>query len=95
MRITLPLSLRGILIGLILTWFRAMAEFGALNIMAYNPKTIPILTYDRFLNFSESESHSVGVLILLLCLGVIVGMWIIRSMPNILGRTIGASDVVR
>ncbi len=94
-RITLPLSLRGILIGLILTWFRAMAEFGSLHVMANNPKTIPILTYDRFRSYGEDESSSVAVLILLLCLGVIAGMWIIRSMPNILGRSIGASDAAR
>lgn len=89
-RVTMPLSLRGILIGVILTWFRAMAEFGALRIMANHPKTIPILTYDIFNDFRHSESQSVGVLILVLCIGVIIGMWIIRSMPNLLGRSIGA-----
>ena len=86
------MSLRGILIGVILTWFRAMAEFGSLRIMANRPLTIPILTYERFIGFSESEAQSVAVLILLLCLGVIVGMWIIRSMPSLMGRSIGASD---
>ena len=91
-RITLPLSLRGILIGVILTWFRAMAEFGSLRILANNPKTIPILTWDKFNDFSVTESESVSVVILLLCLGVIIGMWIIRSMPNILGKSIGAAD---
>ncbi|MHC4442407.1 MAG: ABC transporter permease [Planctomycetota bacterium] len=95
MRITLPMSLRGILIGVILTWFRAMAEFGALRIMANRPRTIPILAYERFIEFRQIESQSVGVLILLLCLCVIVGMWIIRLMPNILGKSIGVSDAAR
>ena len=94
-RVTLPLSLRGILIGVILTWFRAMAEFAAVRVMANNPKTIPILTWDRFNFQGQEESQSVGVLILLLCMGVIVGMWIIRAMPNLLGRSIGASDAAR
>lgn len=94
-RITLPMSLRGILIGVILTWFRAMGEFGALRIMANRPRTIPILAYERSIEFNQAEAQSVGVLILLLCFSVIVGMWIIRAMPGILGRSIGASDASR
>jgi len=94
-RLTLPMSLRGILIGVILTWFRAMAEFGAINIVAYHPRTIPVLTYERFIEFRLMESQSVGILVLLLCLCVIIGMWIIRSMPGILGRSIGVSDAAR
>ena len=95
MRITLPMSMRGILIGVILTWFRAMAECGALQIMANRPRTIPILAYERFVEFQQAEAHSVGVMVLLLSFGVVVGMWIIRAMPTILGRSIGASDATR
>lgn len=95
LRITLPMSMRGILIGVILTWFRAMAEFGALNIMANRPRTIPILAYERFVEFQQTEAQSVGVMVLLMSLGVVVGMWIIRAMPRILGRSIGASDATR
>lgn len=84
-RVTLPLALRGILIGTLLTWFRAMAEFGALRIIANRPRTIPILTYERFIEYRQAESQSVAVLILLLCLGVIAGMWIVRTMPAIVG----------
>ena len=91
-RVTLPMSLRGILIGVILTWFRAMAEFGAIRIMANRPITIPILTFERFIEYDQTESQSVAVLILMLCMGVIAGMWILRTMPNMLGRSIGASD---
>jgi len=92
LRITLPLSLRGILIGVALTWFRAMAEFGSLKILANNPRTLPILAYERFIGYSQTEAHSVGVLVLLMCLCVIAGMWIIRAMPTILGKSIGASN---
>ena len=38
LRVTLPMSVRGVLIGVILTWFRAMAEFGSLRIMANRPR---------------------------------------------------------
>ena len=94
-RVTLPMSVRGILIGLVLTWFRAMAEFGSLRILASRPRTIPILTYERFVALGQSGSHSVAVLVLLLSVGVIVGMWVIRVMPSLLGRAIGASDADR
>ncbi len=94
-RVTLPMSVRGILIGVVLTWFRAMAEFGSLRILANRPKTIPILTYERFVEEGQAGSHSVAVLVLLLSMGVIVGMWIIRIMPRLLGRAIGASDADR
>jgi len=95
LRITLPMSTRGILIGVILTWFRAMGEYGALRVIAEYPRTMPIMTYDLYIAYGQVESQPVGVLIVLLCLGVMVGMWIIRSMPTILGRSIGASDVAR
>lgn len=91
-RITLPMSLRGIIIGVMLTWFRAMGEYGALRIFAEHPRTIPILTYDWYIAFGQTESQPVGVLMLLLCLAVIVGMWIIRSLPTLLGKTMGVSD---
>ena len=95
LRITLPLSLRGILIGAVLTWFRAMAEFGSLRILANNPKTLPILAFERQIELRQSESQSVGVMIMILCLGVIIGMWILRSLPTILGKSIGTSDATR
>jgi molybdate/tungstate transport system permease protein len=95
LRVSLPMSIRGILIGVILSWFRAMAEFGSLRILANRPRTIPILAYERFIEYRQSESQSVGVLVLLLCLCVIVGMWVIRSMPTLLGKAIGASDASR
>lgn len=95
LRVTLPMSVRGILIGTILTWFRAMAEFGSLRVLANRPRTIPVLAYERFIEFRQSESQSVAVLVLLLSLGVIVGMWIIRAMPRLLGRAIGAANAAR
>jgi len=60
-----------------------------------HPKTLPTLAYDRFIEFGQSQSHSVVVLVLLLCVTVVVGMWIIRAMPSLLGRAIGAADASR
>jgi molybdate/tungstate transport system permease protein len=44
-RISLPLAWRGILAGLILTWVRALGEFGATIVLAYHPYTLPVYVY--------------------------------------------------
>jgi molybdate/tungstate transport system permease protein len=44
-RISLPLARRGILAGLILTWVRALGEFGATIVLAYHPYTLPVYVY--------------------------------------------------
>ncbi len=38
----LPLASRGILTGCLLSWARALSEFGAVVILAYYPKTVPV-----------------------------------------------------
>jgi len=40
--INLPLASRGILTGGLLSWARALSEFGAVVILAYYPKTVPV-----------------------------------------------------
>jgi molybdate/tungstate transport system permease protein len=44
-RVSLPLAWRGILAGLILTWVRALGEFGATIVLAYHPYTLPVYVY--------------------------------------------------
>jgi molybdate/tungstate transport system permease protein len=41
--VTFPLSTRGILTGCLLTWGRAVAEFGAVVVLAEYPMTAPVL----------------------------------------------------
>lgn len=40
--VQLPLASPGILTGCLLSWARAMSEFGAVVILAYYPKTVPV-----------------------------------------------------
>ena len=47
--VTLPLAYRGIVTGCIMTWARSLSEFGAVVILAYYPKTVPVHLYDVFL----------------------------------------------
>lgn len=44
--ISLPLAKKGILIGFVMTWIRAVGELGATIMMAYNPHTISIQIFE-------------------------------------------------
>ena len=45
-RISLPLAKTGIVIGVVLSWVRAVGELGATMMMAYNPHTISIQIFE-------------------------------------------------
>lgn len=66
--ITLPLSLRSIVVGSIMSWARAISEFGAIVIIAYYPITAPLLIYKRFVDYGLSESTPVAILLISICL---------------------------
>jgi len=46
--ITLPLAIRSIAAGAILSWARALSEVGAILIVAYYPRTLNVLTIEWF-----------------------------------------------
>ena len=45
-KVTLPLAKRGLVIGILLTWVRAIGELGATMMMAYNPHTVSIQIFE-------------------------------------------------
>jgi molybdate/tungstate transport system permease protein len=67
-RITLPLSWRGILAGALLMWARGVSEFGAVVILAYHPKIVPVLVYERFQGFGLSAAQPVAALLIIVSL---------------------------
>ena len=64
--VSLPLAERGILAGAILTWARALSEFGAVVVLAYHPMTAPVLVFHRFLAWGLRGSQPVVALLILL-----------------------------
>ncbi|MGI9952718.1 ABC transporter permease [Moorellaceae bacterium AZ2] len=70
--VTLPLAWRGVLTGIILTWARAVSEFGAVVILAYHPLTAPVLIYERFESHGLSYAQPIAVLLLIVSLLVFV-----------------------
>jgi len=71
-KVTLPLAWRGIVSGSVLMWARGISEFGAVVILAYNPKTISVLIYERFAGFGLAAALPVTALLLVLALIILV-----------------------
>ncbi|HSQ04087.1 MAG TPA: ABC transporter permease [Burkholderiales bacterium] len=67
-RVTLPLASRGMIASAVVMWARAVSEFGAVVILAYNPKTVSVLSYDRFTSFGLSEALPVAAVLALFAL---------------------------
>jgi molybdate/tungstate transport system permease protein len=67
-RVTLPLSLRGLIAASVVMWARAVSEFGAIVILTYNPKVASVLSYDRFTSFGLREALPVAAVLALLAL---------------------------
>lgn len=65
--VSLPLSLRGILTGTVLTWARAVSEFGAVVVLAYYPKTAPVLLFDVLIG--EGLQKAIPITGILLVIG--------------------------
>jgi molybdate/tungstate transport system permease protein len=72
--ITLPLAWRGVLAGALMMWGRGISEFGAVVILAYHPKTVPVLVYERFYSFGLSAAQPIAVILILAALLVFVLM---------------------
>ncbi|HID43589.1 MAG TPA: ABC transporter permease subunit [Archaeoglobaceae archaeon] len=70
--ITIPLIWRHVAAGSLMSWARAISEFGAVVIIAYYPMIAPTLIYDRFLTSGLSTSRPVAVILILFCFVVFI-----------------------
>lgn len=67
-RVTLPLSMRGLIAAAVVMWARAVSEFGAIAILTYNPKVASVLSYDRFTSYGLPEALPVAAVLVLIAL---------------------------
>ena len=80
--VTLPLARRGILAGALMMWARGISEFGAVVILAYHPKVMTVLLYERFQGFGLAAALPLTALLVLIAMFVIgLLRWIIRAEP--------------
>lgn len=78
-RVTLPLAARGLLASATVMWARAVSEFGAIVILAYNPKVASVLSYDRFTTYGLPGALPVAAVLVLLAVGPLVALRALRS----------------
>ena len=69
-RVVLPLSWRGLLSAVTLSYARAVSEFGSVVIIAYYPMTAPVKIYDLFLRTGLPKAIAVSFLVLVVSMGV-------------------------
>lgn len=68
--VTLPQAWRGVLSGCLMMWARGISEFGAVVILAYHPKIVPVLVFERFEGFGLHAAQPVAVILILAVLAV-------------------------
>jgi molybdate/tungstate transport system permease protein len=78
-RVTLPLAGRGLLAAAVVMWARAVSEFGAIVILAHYPKTISVLSYDRFATFGLKEAIPVAAALVLVALVPLAALRALRT----------------
>lgn len=81
-RVTLPLSARGLLASSVVTWARAVSEFGAIVILAYNPKVASVLSYERFTSYGLPEALPVAAALALLSLVPLIALRALRAQSS-------------
>lgn len=83
-QVSLPLAKRGILIGIVMTWIRAIGELGATLMLAYNPHTISIQIYeDNAIGGLTYAIPSILLSIMLSIVLVIVYITLIKKIDTI------------
>ncbi|WP_156448684.1 ABC transporter permease [Mycobacterium sp. NAZ190054] len=91
-RVTLPVAGPTIAAGLALAWVRALGEFGATVIVAYNPQTLPVHLWVRFQ--AEGLAGALPLAFLLMMLAAIAtALWTISGgllAPRRMKETSGA-----
>lgn len=80
-RVALPLAWPGVLSGALMMWARGISEFGAVVIIAYHPRIVPVLVYERFTGFGVNAALPVTVILILLAMLVfsLLRGWLMRG----------------
>jgi len=56
----------------VMMWARGISEFGAVVILAYNPKIVPVLIYERFEGYGLTAAQPLTLLLILVALVVFI-----------------------
>jgi molybdate transport system permease protein len=94
-RVTAPIALNGLVSGALLTWARALGEFGATLIFAGNfqgvTQTMPLAIYTA-LNSDIDAAVNIAIILVLICFAVIISVKVLTLREKHAGndeKTIG------
>jgi ABC-type sulfate transport system permease component len=86
-RISLPLASRGVFLGAVLAWARAAGEFGALMLIAQNPRTAPMQVYLEFYEKGPVQAAPMGAALLLFSAAMFFLLqFVSRTLPSVHGQ---------
>lgn len=72
--VTLPMAKRSVLSGAVMTWARAISEFGAIVMIAYFPMIAPTLIYTNFLQSGLDNTTPIAALLLVVVVVIFVAL---------------------
>jgi molybdate/tungstate transport system permease protein len=81
-QVTIPLTRRALLSGAIMTWARAISEFGSVAIIAYYPKTINTLLFEWYNFFGYTYTKPLSTLLLLVALAIFVSLRAVATLKR-------------
>ena len=84
--VSLPLARGAIVAGIVLTFARAIGEFGATMMVAYNPRTMPTRIWVDFIGGGIDEIVPVAVALLAIALLVLTAVQRVGRVPTVVDR---------
>jgi molybdate/tungstate transport system permease protein len=80
--VSLPLSRKMVFAGIVLTFARAIGEFGAVMLVANNPRTMPTQIWFEFVSGGVDATVPVALALLAISLGVILLTQLLAETPT-------------
>jgi len=77
--VSLPLALRHLVAGFVLSFARGISEVGAVMIVAYYPKVAAVLVIERFLGYGLSAAMSLSAALALMSLVIFVALRLVTK----------------
>jgi molybdate/tungstate transport system permease protein len=84
--VSLPMARGAIIAGIVLTFARAIGEFGATMMVAYNPRTMPTRIWVDFITGGIDEIIPLAVALLAITLLVVAGIQRLARIPTVIDR---------
>src|SRR5215831_522365 len=87
LRVSLRIAAPGIRAGLLMTWLRAIGEYGATVLLAYHPYTLPVFVYVQFSSTGIPQTQAPTALAIAVAVTVLL-LTQVRLVPRLRRRLV-------